>query len=314
MLYIGRVTDNRDPEKLQRVKVRIWEIHGFSLDLMSKEALSPDEKARLEEVYRNSIGDGYVQDTHLPWASVLTAGSGHDSGSVSLYPVGSKVMISTVMGSLDTLIVMGGVDRLSSESLFYGKEGTELGKHSFSKGIPETPQETHTANRSKAVIYKTPKGAAIVIEEEDEGERTRLIDRAGQVIEMYTPVKASENEENKSARGVGNVPDGGEVPTSKMKDGKAWVKFYDLAGQTIEMVATKDGEYIKIMDKEGQSILFDPVNKKIVIESKGTIEEKMAGAKTTEIPGDWNITVGGNVNMDVTGNCNIITGGTCNFN
>ena len=318
-LHTGVVVFNQDPYKRGRVQVRIFELHGVPTVLRDR---------NIEKNYDEVIEDDYVTDEFLPWARVMSpmGGGVYDSGSVTPLPVGSTVVVGLEMDDEESIIVLGALNKKPSEIMGYGAdEDGDMGKWSAPEGEEsELPEEARKEDRKTYVIYKTPKGAAIIVEEADEGEKTRVIDRAGQVIEMFSPVKTASNQGNSKQRGVGNSIDGGQVPYEDILNSEAWIKIVDLSGQSIHMYAkegesyieltdkagqkikmgaTDGAEFIEITDKSGQSIKLDAVANKVEIISKGEmgldVPSKLAFPKplTVEITGTASITATGNLTV-----------------
>lgn len=284
-MFTGFVVNNKDTKNWGRVQVRILCVHG------TKEQ---------------------TKDDFLPWALVSSFFGGfYDGGSYTPFPVGSTVVVGFEQGDCSRPIIFGGIQKSAVSHWVYGQsdEGMEVW-HPKEEGT-DVPKEGHE-NKDTCVVFKTPKGAIFYIEEVDEGERLRIVDRGGQVVEMACPVKKDKNKANAEQRGIRDVLDSETVPYDSVVACKAHIKIVDLAGQSVSLFAEKDkeriefrsqnkdgsgvqtivldtskgSEFIKITDKSGQFILLDAVNKKIFLQGEGNSDHI--------VPGDENFEIGGN--------------------
>lgn len=258
--YIGTVEYNQDPFHWGRVQVRVDEIYGTKEETPSK---------------------------LLPWAPVMQFGGGFfDGGSHWIPPVGAAVVVSFEKGDSELPYVLGTIAKKPTKRNTYGRSEESMGTWSPSEYDSDIPKEAKTVEEETTkVVFKTPKGAALVISEEDGNEFIRLIDRAGQMLEFVCQVSAADNAGNAAQRGTSTAPGG--IGVSKVQLGK-----------------------IRIVDLEGQHISVNMTEKKISLESKGTFERTVAGnesqdiggAKAESVDGAKTETVGGGKTQEITGN------------
>lgn len=127
----------------------------------------------------------------------------------------------------------------------------------------------------RKVLIKTETGHTIVMDDKDEEEFLKVIDRAGQVLHMFCPVKAEVQSENTRRRGThdfeagqannetGAGPAGKEIDVARdIKGGKAYVQVTDACRQFVRLEAWHEREKIHIQscDKSRarwQKILID---------------------------------------------------------
>jgi len=218
------VVYNKDPQHLGRLQVRVYELHGDT---------------------RN------IPDADLPWAfTVSFLGGFYDGGSHTPYPVGSSVLVVFEQGLPDKPWVLGGVPKRPQGPTGpwkYGRAGESMGQWLPKDKDTDVPTDTReNREETKYVTFKTPKGATLVIEERDGQEYLRLIDRAGQVVEMSAPVTTGANAANAAQRGTKCVETGDQLPYASMVGAQATITVKDLAGQYIRLKALQNGELIEL--------------------------------------------------------------------
>lgn len=226
-VYIGTVEYTKDPAHLGRIQVRVPAVHG--------------DPAR------------HVRPEHLPWASMCQLGGGfYDGGSHLPPPVGSTVLVVFEQGNVDRPFVLGGVPkRPVPKRWVYGDLDTSMGEWIPKDEVTDLPKEVREdREETKHVLFKTPKGASIVVEEKDEVESVTIYDRAGQVFQMVSPVTSTANSGNASQRGLASSIDGSQLPYTSLVNERAIIRTIDLAGQYIEMKAEKDSEVIEISSRK----------------------------------------------------------------
>lgn len=240
MIYTGEVVNNSDPLRLGRVQVRVTEFHrGRS-------------------------------DQYLPWAFIVSAGGGsYDTGSAFRYPLGSSVLVAFEANNPNRPVVLGGCFKFVASSQEYGDTDDEWQADWVSwcpacdtyyddlqevctacntRTIRNTdiPQEAKDeAGRDVSVLFKLPKGATLFVDEADEGERLVLVDRAGQVFEMVSPVTEEANAENAARRGVGLVTDDTGLDYEKMA-GPAYIRMMDLSGNILLLHSEEGEEKVRV--------------------------------------------------------------------
>lgn len=336
-LWPGRVEDIDDPQQLGRIRVRIFHLHGDN---------------------RSTPISG------LPWAKVLSlGGGGYDYGSAgSQYIVGSTVLVAFEQGDERAPIVLGGihgapvrdaknpVEYLTVDGRTYSQvdsawvpeEGNEVPKDVFGDSAEGDTHPTRT------VWKKSYKGHTILCEDRDGFEFFRIVDRAGQVVELNCPVTDSANANNAQQRGHRNAIDDTQLAQSDLVNGRAYIRLKDVAGQEIildgqqnseeirlvsrnrqgsttqkiTLSSAKGREKIEIIDKAGNRIIVDPNSSKsiqildiagneIYFSSEDGIakyiaasnaEEIVGRAKTVEVTGKLQETIGGDRDVRVLGN------------
>lgn len=234
--YRACVESIEDPDRLGRVRVRVYAVHG--------------DKQR-------------TANTALPWAEVSEiGGGGYDFGSFDPPPVGSTVFVMFEMGYAKHPIVVGtwrGIPKrdsdnphimLTSDNLPTSEkpwkppdEGLETPKDVFDGVFSGDPHPT------RRVWRKSYKGHTIVIEDGDGKEFIKIIDRAGQVIVMDCPVDKQFDEGNASQRGVRDAMRGDQLPHRIMKQRRASIRIRDLSGQEIVLDAADNAERVIIRSK-----------------------------------------------------------------
>lgn len=197
-IYRGRVEDDKDPLYLGRVRVRIPLFHGVPIS-----ESSPNFEHE---------GIPYLPTDSLPWCPVVQLGAGPQQGSYLIPEVGTTCVVSFEGNDRRNGIVLGTIysANTGSPKLLGNLKDTEDTKNVFSRGyIPgkagynetfaenggkyysnpsekEIPLESQLSPKNK-VIYKSPKGASIVITESDGMEKITIKDIGGQVFRMTSP-------------------------------------------------------------------------------------------------------------------------------
>lgn len=255
-LWPGRVEDIDDPQRLGRIRVRIFHLHG-------------DKRS--------------TPTNALPWCKVLSlGGGGYDYGSGGRqYIVGSTVMVAFEQGDERSPIVIGGVhgsplrdsrnpdgsprqnaknpvEFLTVDGQSYNKvekswlpkEGNEIPQDVFGDSASEDTHPTRT------VWKKSYKGHTILCEDRDGFEFIRIIDRAGQVVEMNCPVTKSANSNNAQQRGHRNAINDTQLAQSNLVNGRAYIRLKDVAGQEIILDGKQNGEEIRLVSRNRQGSTF----------------------------------------------------------
>lgn len=240
--------------------------------------------------------DGYHSETTplvmLPWAQVLSRGGGMpDSGSADKYIKGASVLVVLERDDLSRPWVLGGIpketeahtstlgtspgdseivsDRVTAVVPSFQKYGDGLWAPE-SGSVNDLPQEAN--DNAVTCVFKTNKGAALYVDETDEQEKLILVDRAGQCVELVSPVTAAENAGsttrtqppsvddwwlNAQRRGTGLASAGTALEYSVMA-GPAYIKATDLGGNTVLLYSEDGEEKIEIdNDAHGNSLVFD---------------------------------------------------------
>lgn len=247
-IYRGVVESISDPLQLGRIKARIIQVYG------------PPQNT--------STAD-------LPWALQCSMfGGGNDYGTKLVPPVGSTVWILFEGGKTEYPVYVGTADSIPSKpvKMLRNNEGTtpkglvSMSPSNDSNWIAppgsDGPKETLTQvnNRpERYVVFKSPKGAILDIQDRDEKEHTNLIDRAGQGIFIDGPIKAANdiapsNEKNYAQRGLTNSLDGNSLPLESTLTNEAAISIIDLGSQSITLSTKKNGNTIKIISKESEEL------------------------------------------------------------
>lgn len=156
--YRGTVVNNHDPESLGRVQVRVPQLHGT-----------------------NSESSIYVENTAIPWAVCGYQPMGNDSGSYLIPNVGDIVLIAFEGGDRDTPIYFGSVLTNRGDEKY-------LGSYEINDGVKYASDTNDRIKEIKddteRVIYKSLKGATIIVNDKDGMESIKIIDQSGQSIIM----------------------------------------------------------------------------------------------------------------------------------
>ena len=113
------------------------------------------------------------------------------------------------------------------------------------------------------MLLKTETGHTIVVDDRDEAEFLKIIDRAGQIIHMACPVKRDIQTGNALRRGTRDAEQGDALDiSSEIKDQHARVEITDLCRQFLRLEAWQDREKIHLQSSDKtrsrwQKILLD---------------------------------------------------------
>lgn len=158
--YRAYVIDNNDIENLGRVKVRIPVIHGT-----------------------NSSSEYYTPNSALPWASPgVFNSSGNDSGAYLIPYVGDTVFITFEYNNPTLPIYFGGIPSKK------GNKSKTLSSTNILNNLNIVYDDNDLikdiVHGTERVIYKSLKGATIIIDDFDGEEYIKIIDQSGQTITM----------------------------------------------------------------------------------------------------------------------------------
>lgn len=105
----------------------------------------------------------------------------------------------------------------------------------------------------RKVLLKTETGHTIVADDKDGEEFLKIIDRAGQVIEMLCPVKPESQVGNALARGTRDAIQGDQLDIdADIVDKRASIEIADLCRQQLRFEAWKDEEKVHIQSCDAQ--------------------------------------------------------------
>ncbi len=259
--YRAFVRDNNDPERLGRCRLEVPAVLGVGKDNWSDWAwpcflyggnddtgmfLIPEEAASVWAEFEGG-------DPQYPiWSGVWLAGSNPGE-----QPQESKRLCSSA------------TCRDCEDKCEHAMDSADDREHDKFHSHPD-----YYCPRRK-VLVKTETGHTIVMDDRDEEEFLKIIDRAGQILHMHCPVKAEVQSENTRRRGTYDAQDtqtnseagagatGQQIDISRdIKGGKAFVQITDVCRQFVRLEAWHEKEKIHILscDKtrsRWQKILID---------------------------------------------------------
>lgn len=161
--YIGIVTNTNDVYKIGRVQVRVPALHGT-----------------------NTNQNIYISDSSLPWARpAILNGAGNDMGQFIVPTKGSVVVVSFEYNDFSKPLYFGGIPTLGSTNSpkNYNDNDYIFGGNNLEITTNDRIKDLKT-NSAQQVVYKSLKGATIIIDETDGKESLKIIDASGQQIIM----------------------------------------------------------------------------------------------------------------------------------
>lgn len=278
-IYTGYIEYINDPEQRGYVKVRIPDLDGYPNDV-------------------NTEG--------LPWAEIVSIfGGGHDFGSIMIPPVGSSCYVMFKGGEPTLPVVVGTWGANPDNDTFMLRDVTKkypTGPVSMSPSPsdpwiategPDQPKEylQQVDNRPERYVpFKSVKGATIDIEDRDEVEHTRIVDRTGQGLFISGGVKAKKtgtepaNLNNEAQRGLKTALDGTALPIESTINEEGSIALIDIGSQSISLVSKKDANKISIISKQGELVgsFVENGNKEVPGKSNVNVELN-SGNKTFTI-------------------------------
>lgn len=262
-IYRARVEYNKDDQQLGRVKVRVPQLHGI-----------PKEEGSLD----------YLE---LPWAYPCTPfPSGYDHGSFIIPEVGSYVWVifeandpacPVYIGSMyakgaTTYQPMGTLDNEDELKKKYSNSKGRWNRPGYQSEVPQGVFDESSYEPNTSILYKSPKGATIEINENDEEESFTLLDRLGQIFKFISPVTKECNGYNAYKRAHRTVEDESQFDTEDVSVGKkALILVKDARSQFLRFVAKKGKSKIDLVskDEDNTSVLnLNAGEGKCLVESK----------------------------------------------
>lgn len=157
--YRGIVVNNYDPQGLGRIQVRIPQLHGT-----------------------NQESSLYLASNSIPWAVCGYQPMGNDSGSYLIPNVGDIVIVAFEGGDKELPIYFGSI--LTNR----GEQDKQVGSHKVNNDeyytSPDNDKIKDIKNDTERVVYKSLKGATIIVDDKDGNESIKIIDQSGQSIIM----------------------------------------------------------------------------------------------------------------------------------
>ena len=159
--YLGIVEDTNDPQGLGRIKARIPAIHGT-------------DKSQ-------SI---YLDTASLPWASpALLNGGSNDMGQFIVPIKGSTVYMTFEYNSYNDPIYFGSIPTKIGSTKYYNDNSNIYNGETYDINTNDRITDLDK-DSAQTVVYKSFKGATILIDDKDGKESISIIDAAGQQIVM----------------------------------------------------------------------------------------------------------------------------------
>lgn len=232
--------------------------------------------------YRVTVPGLYsrIAEELLPWARVGSLGGGsYDTGGQHPYVKGATVGILFENGDRFKPVIICGITKGVGETQEYELFPEET-QYTPNTGRPvqmDTDGPVETLEPGVYTILKSPKGHTMVISEAPGGEYLKVIDRAGQELEMVCPVSEAANQANAAQRGDGEASQDTALDYTKM-GGPAYIKLTDLSGNYYEMYSEEGEERVVVENPaHGNKFTFDKTGLKIEI-----LDGKTGGGLTIE--------------------------------
>lgn len=158
--YRGIVVDTHDPQDLGRVRIRIPSMHGMP-----------------------GRSSSFLYDDELPWATpAIFLGAANDMGTFIVPEKGTRVIVSFELNDPNHPIYFGGIPtKIGYKKTINDTTGVFNGEE---QDVLNDDRLSDIKTGSERVIYKSLKGATIVLDDRDGKEYIKIIDQAGQQIIM----------------------------------------------------------------------------------------------------------------------------------
>lgn len=301
-IYRARVESNMDPKKMGRVRVRVPMFHG-----------NPESG---------------IPVSGLPWAYPASQSAGYGYGTFLVPEVGEYVFVTFEDSDLDYPVYLGSSYGCgASKPKTYGDKNGQ-GQWQSDPGVNEVPTEAQRAEPTRKVIYKSPKGASVEIDESNGQEKIMMTDALGQMVKLESNLTKGTS----SKRYQGDMDSLGDV-TSFTSGARIVVKA--AAKQYIELTSKDgvndikldigdEGKYtIHLLDDNGAiSATFKHKNGSIILMNDegvtihGVQFLNLSAAQTMEISAPQTIDISAGQTVNITGGqtVNVNGGQTVNVN
>ncbi len=196
----------------------------------------------------------------LPWVNNRSVfPGGDDAGSLMVPKVGTWIIVE---------------EEMPGSYVYTGSWNTSSDK----------PQEYENPNIK--ILYKSETGHTIYLDDTIGAEKLRIIDRAGQIVEMACPMKKDTDK-----RGTGNVINGGAKTVSD-KDGEVSITIKNLSGSLLKFVADINGGVVNLEGADGSKFFIDCENEKISVIGSGGGKVEIDNSSNTITINDSTIELG----------------------
>lgn len=228
-MYRATVEDNQDPLGIGRVRIRMPMIHGTKNNGVPTEA--------------------------LPWSSTCNQSSGYGYGSYIIPEVGETVIVTFEDENPYKPICMGSLYGTGSRyGKTYGTDGEDDEKWTSDPNENELPDGAKRNTPSRKILYRSPTGAEIAIDEKRGAESINITDGLGQGITINTNL-SSDTRRGKKA--------------TKDSEGTG-ITIQDYQGQKIAFSATKESSSITISSTDGFEFKIDPKEDGLILRANDT--------------------------------------------
>lgn len=265
-MYRAVVEDNQDPMGLGRVRIRLPMLHGFK-------------------------GEG-VPTESLPWATTCGSSNGYGYGSYMVPEVGETVLTLFEDENPYKPICMGSVYGTGSKyGKTYGTDAEDDEKWDSDPKVNERPDEAKRMTPSKKILYKSPTGAEISIDEKKGAESVTITDALGQGITINTNMSTDKRKGKKAQK-----DSEGTGVTLKDYQGQKIVFKATKAESSITITSTDDFEF-KIAPKKDGILLQASDLASIQLDKEGNITIK---GKSVRIQSEEAMNIHSDENLNIT--------------
>ncbi len=272
-MYVGIVEDTNDPRGLGRIKVRIPSLHGV-----------------------NKSQAYFMPTKQIPWASpALLNGGTNDMGQYIIPAKGSQVMITFQLDSFNKPVYMGtvpsnignGTKHYNDNNAIYNGDYVDINDNDRIKDLSGSSsravgasKQTHKQKMTtgKTIIYKSLKGATVMIDDSDGAENISFMDASGQVLQLGNssgnalPRRGNRTTPSSKASNYMSLRNG-QGDAVAITKGKVHIKtgnneYLDLSNGKVELSTSSDDTLIM---KDGDIILTNSGGDKVTLKN-GKIE------------------------------------------